>query len=56
MKSDKHAMATLEPTTTTKLARLIDYLPDAFPDYAGHCKGEDHVWNLHPSADDFNKE
>jgi hypothetical protein len=34
----------------------IDYLPDAFPDYAGHCKREDHVWNLHSSADDFNTE
>ncbi len=56
MKSGKHAMATLEPTTTTKLATLIGYLPDAFPDYAGHWKGEDHVWNLHSSADDFNTE
>jgi hypothetical protein len=56
MKSGKHAMATLEPTATTKLARLIDYLPGAFPYYAGHCKGEDHVGNLHSSADNFNTE
>ena len=36
MKSGKHAMATLEPTTTTKLATLIDYLLDVQTMLVGH--------------------
>jgi hypothetical protein len=35
---------------------LIDHLRDAFPEYAGHCEGQDDVWNLHSSFDDYNNE
>jgi hypothetical protein len=35
---------------------LIAHLRDAFPEFAGHCEGEDGVWNLHSSSDDFNTE